>query len=181
MCLHLVALIVLFVLPKILAAEKRSISSKASTEKTTSTGTVDACDINEKPTTTTTTTDKLNDFKKTNSVNATETMCGINGNDMDNLSHMIREKIDCETRNIENFIDKTVDKTVTGIVELKDDLMNYGNEDQIYGNADGVRQRNVDKKMTENENFIQKEIEALNNAVQQNNVLPAVLSNGHAK
>ncbi|KAG4067687.1 hypothetical protein HA402_005459 [Bradysia odoriphaga] len=107
---------------------------------------------------------------------------GVNGRatDMNNLSYMIREKIDCETRNIENFIDKTVDKTVTGIVELKDDLMSYGNDDQIYMNADGLRQRNVDKK-SDNENFIRKEIEALNNAVQQNNVLPAVLSNGHAK
>lgn len=199
MCLHLVSLITLFALPKVLRGEKRSISSKASTEKTKiddSTGTVDACDING-TTKTTSATDKLNDFNKTNGVNGNNviqnkngmngmnrngraTMYGIDEKDKDNLSYMIREKFDSETRNIENFIDKTVDKTVTGIVELKDDLMNYGNEEQIYVNADGLRQRNVDKKM-ENENFIKKEIEALNNVVQQNNVLPAVLSNGHAK
>lgn len=196
MCLHLVSLITLFALPKVLRGEKRSISSKASTEKTKlaeSSGTVDACDINE--TTATSATDKLNDFNKTNGVNGKHvhvenkngvngmgrtTMYGVEENDKDNLSYMIREKFDNETRNIENFIDKTVDKTVTGIVELKDDFMNYGSEEQIYVSADGLRQRNVDKKM-ENENFIKKEIEALNNAVQQNNVLPAVLSNGHAK
>lgn len=196
MCLHLVSLITLFALPKFLRAEKGSISSKASTEKTKivdDAGTVDACDI--ETTKTATKTDKLIDFKKSNGVNGGHvlasknsvngngraTMYGVDENDKDNLSYMIREKFDSETRNIENFIDKTVDKTVTGIVELKDDLMNYGgNEEQIYVNADGLRQRNVDKKM-ENENFIKKEIEALNNAVQQNNVLPAVLSNGHGK
>lgn len=194
MCLHLVSLITLFVLPKVLRDEKRSISSKASTERTKideSAGTVDACDIIE-ATKSTSATDKLNDFNKSNGVNGKivlgnkngvngmGTMYGIGENDKDNLSYMIREKFDSETRNIENFIDKTVDKTVTGIVELKDDFMNYGNEEQIYVNADGLRQRNVDKKM-ENEKFIKKEIEALNNVVQQNNVIPAVLSNGHAK
>lgn len=168
--------------------EKRSTSSKASTEKTKiddSTRTVDACDINE-TTKTTSATDKSNDFNKTNSVNdvnvldnkngmnGNATMYGIDDNDKDNLSYMIREKFDSETRNIENFIDKTMDKTVTGIVELKDDLMKFGNDEQIYVNGDGLRQRNVDKKM-DNDNFIKKEIEALNN------VVPAVLSNGHAK
>lgn len=158
-----------------------------------STGPVDACDINE-TTKTASATDKLNDFSSTNGVNDDTVLdgkngvnvrptmdgVGVGGGDKDNLSYLIREKIDCETRNIEKFIDKTVDKTVTGIVEFKDDLMSYGNDDQIYMNADGLRQRNVDRK-SDNENFIKKEIEALNNAVQQNNVLPAVLSNGHAK
>lgn len=37
----------------------------------------------------------------------------------DNLSFRIREKFDSETRNIENFIDKTVN----GISELREDLM----------------------------------------------------------
>lgn len=186
--------------------EKRSISSIASTEKTKivdSAGTVDARDINETTTTqkATSATDKLNNFNKTNGVNGYTVLGGhkngvnVNGNyksatcgtygvdekDTNNLSYIIRDFYDSETRNIENFIDKTVDKTVTGIVELKDDFMNYGNDEQKYTNADGMlRQRNVDKKV-DNENFIKKEIEALNSAVQQNNVLPAVLSNGHAK
>jgi lysophospholipid acyltransferase 1/2 len=198
MCLHLVSLITLFVLPNVLRNEKRSTSSRASTEKTKtddSTGAVDKCDINE-TTKTTATTDKLIVVTNTNGVNNGDIlehinkngvngngngiMYGIHDNDKDNLSYMIREKFDSETRNIENFIDKTVDKTVTGIVELKDDLMKMGNDEQVYLNGDGLRQRNFDKKM-ENENFIRKEIEALNNVVQQNNVLPAVLSNGHAK
>lgn len=205
MCLHLVSLITLFVLPKVMRGEKRSISSRASTEKTKivdSAGTVDACDINGTTTATqraTSTTDKLNNFNKTNGVNGNSVLkngVNVNGNckpapcrqpygvdekDTNNLSYIIRDFYDSETRNIENFIDKTVDKTVTGIVELKDDFMNYGNDEQMYANSDGImRQRNVDKKM-DNDNFIKKEIEALNSAVQQNNVLPAVLSNGHAK
>lgn len=176
------------VLPKLLRGEKRTNSLKAPTEQTKtvdSTGSVGACDINE-TTKATSATDKLNgDFNRTNGVNEVlDSKNGVDGgyaSDKDNLSFMIREKIDCETRNIEKFIDKTVDKTVTGIVELKDDLLNYSNEEKMYANGGGgLRQRNVDRKST-NENFIKMEIEALNNAVQQNNVLPAVLSNGHAK
>lgn len=96
------------------------------------------------------------------------------------ISNEYRQQI---TRNIEEFIDKTV----TGIVELKDtlkdDLMRV-NQDEMYstnveyGNGiagtsdDGLRKRNLtDAK--EIETFLRKEI---NNA----NVLPAVLSNGHA-
>lgn len=95
------------------------------------------------------------------------------------LSMKIRERIDSETRNIEDFIDKTV----TGIVELKDDLMRV-NEDDMYSefgaaasnNNDGVvRKRNLPDLTNgkEIETFLRKEI---NNA----NVLPAVLSNSHA-
>lgn len=109
-------------------------------------------------------------------------------NDNQHLSKKIRERIDSETRNIEEFIDKTV----TGFVELKDDLMRV-NQDERYnsltamefGNASGnsttsngdenggLRKRNL----PEIETFLRKEI---NNAVNQVNVLPAVLSNGHA-
>lgn len=103
--------------------------------------------------------------------------------DDDNLSMKIRERIDSETRYIEEFIDKTV----TGIVELKDDLMRV-NKDEIfstkfeYGNglANGINEDgNVLRKRNGNEieQFLRKEI---NNAVNQVNVLPAVLSNGHA-
>lgn len=90
------------------------------------------------------------------------------------LSKKIRERIDSETRNIEEFIDKTV----TGIVELKDDLMRV-NQSELYANGmagtsdnDGLRKRNFSDGKNEVETFLRKEI---NNA----NVLPAVLSNGH--
>ena len=103
-----------------------------------------------------------------------------NDNSM-NLSHLITEKIDFETRNIEHFIDKTV----TGIVELKDDLMKK-NENQTYLLDDGMRLRRNNIHHSETDNggttFIQKEIDALKNAAaHQANVLPAVLSNGHGK
>ncbi|XP_031641002.1 lysophospholipid acyltransferase 1 [Contarinia nasturtii] len=95
------------------------------------------------------------------------------------LSKKIRERIDSETRNIEEFIDKTV----TGIVELRDDLMRV-NESEMYAtkqeygsgiagtDTDGLRKRNLSEGKNEVEIFLRKEI---NNA----NVLPAVLSNGH--
>lgn len=107
------------------------------------------------------------------------------------LSMKIRERIDSETRNIEEFIDKTV----TGIVELKDDLMRVNNG-ELYLNTstsqsnqsngqnsiidDGLRKRNLTDLTSgkEIENFLRKEI---NNAVNQVNVLPAVLSNGHGE
>lgn len=102
-------------------------------------------------------------------------------NDDQHLSMKIRERIDSETRYIEGIIDKTV----TGIVELKDDLMRVNNDEMYptyeYGNGvagaseDGLRKRNLPdlKNGKEIEQFLRKEI---NNA----NVLPAVLSNGHA-
>lgn len=92
------------------------------------------------------------------------------------LSLKIRERIDSETRNIEEFIDKTV----TGIVELKDDLMRV-NDDEMYSvngsNDNTVRKRNLPDLTNgkEIETFLRKEI---NNA--NVNVLPAVLSNSHA-
>lgn len=105
----------------------------------------------------------------------------------DNLSNLIKEKFEQETRNIEELIDKTV----TGIVELKDDLMRMNENNEIFISAESLRKR----QQTKGENhsgsdhgvgggvdaFLKKEIDALNAAVQQVNVLPAVLSNGHAK
>lgn len=98
------------------------------------------------------------------------------------LSIKIRERIDSETRNIEELIDKTV----TGIVELKDDLMRVNN-DEMYVNAakyefsnghtgghdDGLRRRNLTDLTNgkEIEAFLRKEINAVNVA--------GVLSNGH--
>ncbi|XP_041772526.1 lysophospholipid acyltransferase 1 isoform X1 [Anopheles merus] len=120
----------------------------------------------------------------------------------------IKEKLEQETRNIEDFIDKTV----TGFVELKDDLMRMpdethgglyiprkaplvgaaaaalnGNGNVVDGNsnsttATGTTITGATAGVGSSSNaFLKKEIDALNAAVQQANVLPAVLSNGHAK
>lgn len=100
----------------------------------------------------------------------------------DNLSNLLMEKI--EAANFEGLIDKTV----SGIVELKDDLMRM-NEPEVYsgGATDGLRKRNLtgieldSGTMTKGpesvDNFLKKEIDAIKEA----NVIPAVLSNGHAK
>ncbi|XP_058832711.1 lysophospholipid acyltransferase 6 isoform X2 [Topomyia yanbarensis] len=108
----------------------------------------------------------------------------------DNLSNLIKEKFEQETRNIEELIDKTV----TGFVELKDDLMRMNENNEIFISAETLRKRQQSKAGVDLKNhsgsdhlgggvdaFIKKEIDALNAAVQQANVLPAVLSNGHAK
>ncbi|XP_055853573.1 lysophospholipid acyltransferase 6 [Episyrphus balteatus] len=105
--------------------------------------------------------------------------------EMDNLSIKIKEKIDMETKNIEEFIDKTVNETVSGIVEFKNDLMR--DSDKIFISKDGIRKRIIganDNNKGGSERvdaFLKKEIDAINAVVQQANVLPVVLSNGHAK
>jgi lysophospholipid acyltransferase 1/2 len=92
----------------------------------------------------------------------------------DNLSNLLMEKI--EAANIEGLIDKTVN----GIVELKDDLMRM-NEPEVYGGStEGIRKRNVELETNGKDSvdaFLKKEIDAIKEA----NVIPAVLSNGHAK
>lgn len=97
----------------------------------------------------------------------------------DNLSNLLMEKI--EAANIEGLIDKTV----SGIVELKDDLMRM-NEPEVYsGTTEGLRKRNLTgieldtgKGAADSvDTFLKKEIDAIKEA----NVIPAVLSNGHAK
>uniref|UniRef100_A0A182XZ34 Lysophospholipid acyltransferase 1 n=1 Tax=Anopheles stephensi TaxID=30069 RepID=A0A182XZ34_ANOST len=146
------------------------------------------------PTTTTTTTTTFN--------SATSTANGKSGSKL--TRERIKEKLEQETRNIEDFIDKTV----TGFVELKDDLMRMpdetngglyiprkahggtgglvnGNGNVADGNSNitaGNGNTTTTTTTTSSSNaFLKKEIDALNAAVQQANVLPAVLSNGHAK
>ncbi|KAH8331548.1 hypothetical protein KR074_006058 [Drosophila pseudoananassae] len=139
--------------------------------------------------------------------------------EMDQLSSKLKEKLEAETKNIEEFIDKTVTETVSGIVEFKNDLMrdiefpklklpgsNTGNSSSVTLDATtaggGLRKRNIssvhdngtasptpgnpqsDHHAVIEENgsaFLKKEIDVINAVVQQANVLPAVLSNGHAK
>uniref|UniRef100_A0A182MSL8 Lysophospholipid acyltransferase 1 n=1 Tax=Anopheles culicifacies TaxID=139723 RepID=A0A182MSL8_9DIPT len=129
----------------------------------------------------------------TNFNSATSTANGKSGSKL--TRERIKEKLEQETRNIEDFIDKTM----TGFVELKDDLMRMPNETNgglyiprksnggtgpvgisVNGNANADGNSNITTGNSSNA-FLKKEIDALNAAVQQVNVLPAVLSNGHAK
>lgn len=104
-------------------------------------------------------------------------------NETDNLSNLLKEKI--EAANIEGLIDKAV----SGVVELKDDLMRM-NEPEVYGGSavEGLRKRNLTSGELESSGqtkvatdgvdaFLKKEIDAIKEA----NVIPTVLSNGHAK
>lgn len=140
--------------------------------------------------------------------------------EMDQLSSKLKEKIEAETKNIEEFIDKTVTETVSGIVEFKNDLMrdiefpklklaagtvSTGAANLVDAAAAGLRKRNISSAHDSNSNnntsnnttssgangeieqeqqsgaFLKKEMDVINAVVQQANVLPAVLSNGHAK
>lgn len=116
---------------------------------------------------------------------------------------MMKLKNECVGLANANKIEEFLDKTVTGIVELKDDLlrMNEDSVDIMFLNTEGLRKRNNFESSSTNgggigvgtlltsasdnntsvDKFLKKEIDALNAAVQQANVLPAVLSNGHAK
>lgn len=96
----------------------------------------------------------------------------------ENLSHLIRKRIDSETRNFEDLIDKTV----SGIVELKEDLMRVSEDERLATSGgldmtEGIRKRNHSERSVINDGvdiFLKREITAA-----QVNVLPAVLSNGH--
>lgn len=90
------------------------------------------------------------------------------------LSKKIRERIDSETRLIEDKLLSGFDKTVTGIVELKDDLMRV-NQDEIYATAGikllndddgnvGLRKRNLTDMTNgkEIETFLRKEMSNAN-------------------
>lgn len=95
----------------------------------------------------------------------------------DNLSNMLKGKI--EAANIEGLIDKTVN----GIVELKDDLMRM-NEPEIYGptSVENLRKRNnssikSSSGETSVDTFLKKEIDAIK---KETTVIPAVLSNANS-
>lgn len=98
----------------------------------------------------------------------------------DNLSNILKGKI--EAANIEGLIDKTV----SGIVEFKDDLMRM-NEPEVYGpTTNSLRKRNTTQGvMTEDKtrwesnsvDFLKKEIDAIK---KETTVIPAVLSNANS-
>lgn len=74
--------------------------------------------------------------------NGTSNNNNYNNDSDQHLSLKIRERIDSETRLIEDKLVSSFDKTVTGIVELKDDLMRV-NDDEMYG-AVGMKMINDD-------------------------------------
>lgn len=210
MCLHLVGLITVFILTKFVPRGERKRSSVATAVSTTS-GAVTSRDAASDSTKygsgengmlkLTATVDRNGTTVNGSATGAAVTVNGYHSEtneqpqtaatskterESDNLSNLIKEKIEQETRNIEELIDKTV----TGIVELKDDLMRMNENNEIFISAESLRKRQQSKAEIHSgsdhvgggvDAFLKKEIDALNAAVQQVNVLPAVLSNGHAK
>lgn len=217
MCLHLTAALTVFVLPKLIrgsSSEKKlssTVTPKTSDELPKN-GEVVAADEKKKKVVTTirkqnsengqeldessrscSSSSSMNDVSDKNHQRKSDTnyllkdlinkeVNKIKG-ETDNLSNLLMEKI--EAANIEGLIDKAV----TGVVELKDDLMRM-NEPEVYsgGATDGLRKRNLTENGLEMatgsskvpdgvDNFLKKEIDAIKEA----NVIPAVLSNGHAK
>lgn len=242
LCLHIVALITIFVLPKFIRGERRSHPPQTTSSKTSLASEEQKPLINnitannsqhkdqllkdskelenkttiEPLTATTTVTKQSNTSSSPTSTNKdASTIPSVSderpaadlpapklplvnpGRDavsvphdqceMDQLSSKLMEKIEAETKNIEEFIDKTVTETVTGIVEFKNDLMReipngLRKRTSLATSVNDVVAGAAGKPTTdESAAFLKKEIEVINAVVQQANVLPAVLSNGHAK
>ncbi|XP_037945541.1 lysophospholipid acyltransferase 1 [Teleopsis dalmanni] len=203
LCLHLVALSTMFILPTFIRGEKR-VSKSVSDEKLQISEDLckemDGAENSKKAVnaiaiangTVNIPHDKENDLSdELTKPNLNTSACAREAVsvkhdqcEMDQLSSKLKEKIEAETKNIEEFIDKTVTDTVTGIVEFKKDLMRDCEYPTLIS-QDGLRKRtNVNGEsntMDESSAFLKKEIEVINAVVQQANVLPAVLSNGHAK
>ncbi|XP_070497286.1 lysophospholipid acyltransferase 6 [Chironomus tepperi] len=221
MCLHLIALSTIFLLPKLMRgashARKQSVSPSTKTNVSSMTEEKNEKndDMENKDNGITVVTRKsnsnheseesssscssfnnsMNDISDKIHVRKTESNYLLKDlinkevnkikDETDNLSNLLKEKI--EAANIEGFIDKTVN----GIVELKDDLMRM-NEPEVYGpTTESLRKRNISnndlesistKGSTSDGNasgaFLKKEIGAIK---KESTVIPAVLSNGHAK
>uniref|UniRef100_A0A1B0DAP9 Uncharacterized protein n=1 Tax=Phlebotomus papatasi TaxID=29031 RepID=A0A1B0DAP9_PHLPP len=98
--------------------------------------------------------------------------------DSDALASVIKKNFEMEARNLEEFLEKKA----KGIVELKEDLWQELNV--MYSSPEMELRKRYPEGISPDvgvDVFIKKEINALNQAVQQATVLPAVLSNGHAK
>lgn len=204
-CLHLVGFITIYILPRFIRGEiikKEIVVDSQPTDTTTNTkvpsSTTDttmtnglrsnttaddnknACDnLINNPVDTNKSTNKLHNANDNENLNDNKNVVTpkndrvIGDKEKDNLSHMIRKRIDSETRNLEELIDKTVN----GIVELKEDLMRVSDDERLAGFGDGLRKRNHSERISDTVDiFLKREINA---AVNQVNVLPAVLSNGH--
>lgn len=222
MCLHLIALFAVFVLPKLMRSgggEKRATTSLADAAAKKEKGVTRSLDegrakndesaetseqnaigasvkVSDGECGESSISSSMNDISDKVHVRVTDTNYLLKDliskevnkikDETDNLSNLLMEKI--EAANIEGLIDKTM----SGIVELKDDLMCM-NEPKVYGpTSESLRKRHV---AIEGENadgcaiassgsgggvdaFLKKEIDAIKKEAA---VIPAVLSNGHAK
>lgn len=208
MCLHLIALSAILVLPKIISkSEKESTKNykKYSNKSDNSNNTKQYNDekalnfINsnvprqEQNSMNEQILDFINDinYKYESNTDANKSIPYTLSNNCNTITN--------DTSILNNKIEDLFDKTVTGIVELKEDLMRMNENNEIFINSDGFRKRNINPKsechptlliknndsnadnIKDYNTFLIKDKAALNNSVQQTNVLPAVLSNGNTK
>lgn len=206
MCLHIIAMLTIFVLPKFIKSDgtiSKKQSSGSSRIETPSTS-KNPTKIEEKMALIATTNNMNADDDSSQSMNGLKPIENSDGqhhirttdtnyllkdliskevnkikDETDNLSNMLKGKI--EAANIEGLFDKTVN----GIVELKDDLMRM-NEPEVYGptSVDNLRKRNNSESVKGSfsgessvDAFIKKEIDAIKKEAA---VIPAVLSNANS-
>ncbi|XP_059620421.1 lysophospholipid acyltransferase 6 [Phlebotomus argentipes] len=151
MCLHVIALVTIFVLPRFMRGERTARKAVAVAEESPAVKQV---------------TKQAEAMEERNDP--------LPEMDSDALASVIKKNLEMEARNLEEFLEKKA----KGIVELKEDLWQ-----ELLSPESELRRRYPDGVTPEGgvDAFIKKEINALNQAVQQATVLPAVLSNGHAK
>lgn len=152
MCLHVVAGVTLVVLPRVLSGEKRS----RGVAQETSVGVAAA---------------EAHNSSSTTNINLVKEKLISLDNVGESLLEDLKKNLEqLEVKNIEQFIEKTK----TGIVELKDDLMKENGS--VYDHPDAML---LEPRITMTS--LKDDISSLNVAVQQSHMLPAVFSNGNAK
>lgn len=150
MCLHVVAAATLVGLPRVLSGDRKASSlarsmAKGSCDKTRGGGI------------------STEESSTTNINLVREKLISLDTVSENLLEDLKTQLEQLDAKNIEQFIEKTK----TGIVELKDDLMKEG---QLIYEAEPWTTTSL-----------KDDISSLNVAVQQSHVLPAVFSNGNAK
>lgn len=202
LCLHLVAMLTIFVLPKFihgndvskknsserikkdsdLPSSSKNYESKEKDEEISATNEIsihaNADDVDDRETSKLNSSDGQHHIRKTDKKYLLKDLISKEVNkikdETDNLSNMLKGKI--EAANIEGLIDKTV----SGIVELKDDLMRM-NEPEVYGptSVENLRKRNNSESVKGSSSLSgENGVDAF--LKKETTVIPAVLSNANS-
>lgn len=148
LCLHVVAVATLVGLPRVLRGDRKSPRSNADKALTAA---------------------QTPRLSSTNINLVKEKLISL-----DNVSEALLEDLKKNLEQVDaKSIEQFIEKTRTGIVELKDDLMKEGTAYQSEGAV------NAEPRLMMTS--LKDDINSLNVAVQQSHMLPAVFSNGNAK
>lgn len=167
MCLHVIAFATIYLLPRVMRGEKRSSSTSpqpvdASAEDKASLG-----------------NNGIGPQRMLSNGTRHRLVAGSNGRRVEEETIFNDIK-----KNLENFDSKNIEdllqKTRMGISELRELMMKESTPYDFHGSNGGLEEENCGSSGSGTvDGFLKKEIHALNAA--SNVVLPAVLSNGHAK